>query len=121
MPTIEASVVGLKHHDFAKVGGGIEAGSALLLHRQPDNPHDGNAIAVSITVGGRTRQIGYIDRHSAKELAPLLDGGTPVRAIVKALPAGRAQSFAAAIEFQPTPRPTTKRHRPASDRINIWL
>ncbi len=44
----------------------------VVFRREPDNPHDRNAIAVCLTDGGR---IGYLSRFEAERLAPLLDGG----------------------------------------------
>ena len=43
------------------------------LVREPDNPHDPNAIKV--TIAGVVF-LGYVPREIAKELAPLMDQGT---------------------------------------------
>jgi hypothetical protein len=43
------------------------------LVREPDNPHDPNAIKVMIA---RVVFLGYVPREIAAELAPLMDGGT---------------------------------------------
>ena len=42
------------------------------LIREPDNPHDPNAIAVSL---GGVWHIGYVPGYLAVELAPLMDAG----------------------------------------------
>ena len=42
------------------------------LIREPDNPHDSNAIAVSL---GNAWHMGYIPSWMAKDLAPLMDAG----------------------------------------------
>ena len=42
------------------------------LIREPDNPHDSNAIAVSL---GGAWHMGYLPNKLAKELAPLMDAG----------------------------------------------
>jgi hypothetical protein len=43
-----------------------------ILIREPDNPHDPNAIAVSL---GGVWHMGFIPRDLAKDLAPLMDAG----------------------------------------------
>lgn len=53
-------------------------GEALILRRDPANPHDPNAIEV--LAGGQ--QIGWVPRELAVELAPEIDGGRPWSAIV---------------------------------------
>jgi hypothetical protein len=53
-------------------------GEALILRRDPANPHDPNAIEV--LAGGQ--QIGWVPRELAAELAPEIDGGRPWSAIV---------------------------------------
>ena len=59
----------------------INAGGKLMLEREPENRHDGNAIKV--LDGGE--RIGYLNRQDAAWLAPLMDGwlvelkATPLR------------------------------------------
>jgi hypothetical protein len=48
-----------------------DIGSYALI-REPDNPHDLNAIAVSL---GGVWHMGYLPKHIAKDLAPLMDEG----------------------------------------------
>lgn len=58
----------------------IEPGDDLNLYRQPDNSHDGNAIAI-----GKYEDeiIGYLSRDVAAEIAPLYDSGQLIEVIVK--------------------------------------
>ena len=51
--------------------GGPDTGFYALI-REPDNPHDSNAIAVSL---GGAWHMGYLPNKLAKELAPLMDAG----------------------------------------------
>jgi hypothetical protein len=44
---------------------------SFALVREPDNPHDPNAIRVEIA----GFYLGYVPRHIAKDLAPLIDRG----------------------------------------------
>jgi len=69
-----------QHHADALQNERVEPGSALQLRRDPDNPHDPNAIAVHPTDGGE--QVGWVPRELAAELAPELDAGKPWSAIV---------------------------------------
>lgn len=47
----------------------------MVLIREPDNPFDGNAIAVHCPALGEMGKIGHITRPLAGRLAPLLDAG----------------------------------------------
>ena len=58
---------------------GAAPGRALALRRDPDNPHDPNAIAVDVAGG---EQVGWVPREVAAVLAPELDAGRPWAAIV---------------------------------------
>lgn len=53
-------------------------GTAVSLVREPENPHDPNAIAVK--AGGET--IGYVAAKDAADLAPLLDESGGPQAII---------------------------------------
>lgn len=46
---------------------------AAVMVRDPDNPHDRNAIQVHVPAVGH--QIGHLPRNLAAELAPALDAG----------------------------------------------
>ena len=50
----------------------------LTLKREPDNPKDPNAIRVKY----ESRYLGYIPAREAVRLAPLLDEGIPLMAVV---------------------------------------
>jgi hypothetical protein len=61
----------------------------VVLKREPDNPHDPNAIAVFIEVprlfgflGRSLQQIGYIKASAAKGLAKRMDEGLVIQARV---------------------------------------
>lgn len=45
------------------------------LVRNPDNPHDSNAVEVHVPVLGEHAKIGHVPKHIAARLAPELDGG----------------------------------------------
>lgn len=57
------------------------------LVREPANPYDSNAIAVTLWAGnwlfgGKTAQIGHLKAPLAARLAPLMDAGVKMRAVV---------------------------------------
>ncbi len=57
----------------------LEVGDALELRREPDNEADSNAVAAVTEAGVR---VGYLYRPMAAKLAPLLDAGLAVSALV---------------------------------------
>jgi hypothetical protein len=68
-----------RHHGEAIASSdAVAPGSPLELHRDPDNEHDSNAIAVH--AGGK--QVGWVPRELAAELAPELDEGRAWSALV---------------------------------------
>jgi hypothetical protein len=68
------------HHADALASDGVAPGRSLELRRQPDNPHDPNAIAVHDAAVGE--QVGWVPRELAAELAPELDTGRSWAAVV---------------------------------------
>jgi single-stranded-DNA-specific exonuclease len=65
---------------------GLRAGAALDLRREPQNPHDANAIAVHY---GNLR-LGFFNKNLAAHLAPLIDAGARYSAHVASLTGGVA-------------------------------
>jgi hypothetical protein len=68
------------HHAEALASDAVAPGSPLELRRDPANAHDPNAIQVHPRGGGA--QVGWVPRELAEELAPRLDAGEPVAAVV---------------------------------------
>lgn len=67
MPSLIARLVGVNFYSKAlQIKSLIEAGHPLLLVREPDNPHDPNAIEVYI-------KLGHIDRKNAEFLSSIYD------------------------------------------------
>jgi hypothetical protein len=69
-----------QHHAEALASDEAEPGRLLELRRDPANEHDANAIAVHGRSGGR--QLGWVPREVAAELAPEIDGGREWSAVV---------------------------------------
>ncbi len=68
------------HHAQALASDAVAPGARLELRRDPDNPHDPNAIQVHPSDGGD--QVGWVPRELAAELAPELDAGRHLAAVV---------------------------------------
>jgi len=76
-----APLAGFRYHAAAEVWSELRVGDALGLEREPDNPHDANAIAVS----WRGRKLGYIPKRDNATLAWGLDRGAPLQARISRL------------------------------------
>jgi hypothetical protein len=74
--TLDSEVVGRRHYPCS-----IAAGEALRLCREPENPHDPNAIRVETLAGVKA---GYLPRTCACWLAEWLDGGVIDPAVIVA-------------------------------------
>jgi single-stranded-DNA-specific exonuclease len=67
--------------------GRCQPGEVIRLKREPDNPRDPMAVALS---SSRSVQIGYLGREDARWLAALIDAGRSMVAIVERVaPKGR--------------------------------
>jgi HIRAN domain len=108
-----AAVAGAgRHHAEALEAEDVGPGRPLELRRDPDNPHDPNAIAVHAPAGP---QVGWVPRELAEELAPELDAGRAASAVVlrEQRPSPRAPrrgltmliARSGAIRLHPTGRP----------------
>jgi hypothetical protein len=74
--TITADLRGIAYDRWPRLRA-LPTPSALQLRREPDNPHDTNAIAVLDRQG---RMLGYVAREIARSVAPLVDTGSTVTA-----------------------------------------
>jgi hypothetical protein len=61
----------------------LERGTPVALLREPENPADPLAVGVWLLEGGRPRwRLGYLDRTVASRIAPRLDAGAEVDAVL---------------------------------------
>lgn len=77
----ESPLAGYRYADAAQVWPLLRVGDALELSREPDNPHDANAVRVH----WRGRKLGYVPRRDNAALAWGLDRGEPLRARISRL------------------------------------
>ena len=80
-------VVGVTFENRQSLLAHLETGVELSLRRQPDNEFDSNAIAVTTLDG---TQLGFLNRHLACRLAPVMDEGIVYDAAVSAVTGGPA-------------------------------
>ena len=80
---VEIEIVGESHYQTAIAR--CRTGERVLLIRQPDNPYDKNAVAVTRTDGAI---LGYISRDEARGFAKLLDSGHKIYAEIHGIYGG---------------------------------
>ncbi len=90
-PRFHTKIAGVSFEGRQDIIAGLRADAALELRREPDNPHDHNAIAVHY---GNLR-LGFFNKKLAAHLAPLIDAGARYRAHVASLTGGPAAAFGA--------------------------
>ena len=78
-------LAGFRYHDAPQVFPELHTGDRLELVREPDNPHDPNAVRVE----WHGRRLGYVPRRENSALAWAMDRGEPVTARISILRAHR--------------------------------
>lgn len=78
-------VAGFQYYDGEKVWQSLKAGDLLDLSREPDNPHDNQAVEVL----WRGHKLGYVPRHENGTLTMLLKHDAPLRARISNLDEAR--------------------------------
>jgi len=101
---------------------------SLDLRREPDNEYDNNAIAVYTDTG---EQIGYLSSEVAEELAPLMDDGWEVKAVVKDITGDEGKISGVNIEIEkippsqvkikPVSKPTKQTSAPKQSKKNFFV
>ena len=77
----ESPLAGYRYASAAEIWPLLRAGDELELSREPDNPHDPNAVRVE----WRGRKLGYVPRRENAALAWGLDRGERLRARITRL------------------------------------
>jgi single-stranded-DNA-specific exonuclease len=83
-PHFHTKIVGVSFEGRQDIIAGLHAGAPVQLLRQPENPHDANAIAVHYG----DLQIGFFNKRLAAQIAPRMDGGARYSAHVASLTGG---------------------------------
>ncbi|MCC6535511.1 MAG: HIRAN domain-containing protein [Burkholderiales bacterium] len=79
-------LAGFRHYEAPNLWGEIRPGDPLALVREPENPHDRNAVRVE----WRSFKLGYVPRAQNEAVARQLDRGTPLTARVSKVQSARA-------------------------------
>lgn len=79
-------LAGFRYYDGKSLWEEIKVGDALTLVREPDNPHDGNAVRIE----WNGRKLGYVPRRENAHLARQMDHGAAVEGRVTELHKSRA-------------------------------
>jgi hypothetical protein len=87
-------LAGFRHYEAPNLWGEVQPGDVLTLVREPDNPHDRNAVRVE----WRSFKLGYVPRAQNEAVARQLDRGTPLAARVSRVQLSRAPNKR--IEFE---------------------
>lgn len=87
-------LAGFRHYEAPNLWSEIRPGDLLTLVREPDNPHDRNAVRVE----WRTFKLGYVPRAQNAAVARQLDQGARLMARVSKLQMVRAPNRR--IEFE---------------------
>mgnify|MGYP001765893389 CR=1 FL=1 len=90
-PLFDFAIAGGFYHGLQAAQATLRPGMAVDLRREPDNPHDADAIAVHLPDG---LMLGYVPRVANSAVARLLDAGRTVRGeIVRMLTAERDEDI----------------------------
>jgi hypothetical protein len=74
-------LAGYQYHAGPSLWQALKVGDPLTLVREPDNPHDANAVRVE----WHGRMLGYLPRAENKAVAAEMDRGTPLAARIARL------------------------------------
>lgn len=75
-------LAGFKYYEGRKLWPQLKTGDLLVLVREADNPHDGNAIGVE----WQGHKLGHVSRTDNAALARFMDHGQKLDARITALP-----------------------------------
>ena len=78
-------LAGFQYYSGKQLWEEMKVGDALMLAREPHNPHDANAVIVS----WNGQRLGYVPRRENSDVARQMDRGAPVKARIVRLTASR--------------------------------
>ena len=74
-------LAGFQYHEGERLWPQLHVGDPLVLAREPDNPHDANAVSVS----WHGHKLGYLPRRDNARVAAEMDRGSRLAARIEAL------------------------------------
>ncbi len=90
-------VAGVTFENRQEIVAGLQDGEKLNLVREPNNPHDCNAVRVE---NSSALQVGYLNARLAKHFAPLLDRGEHYLVCVSQVTGGQDKNYGVNIIIQ---------------------
>lgn len=81
----QSPLAGFQYYEGKDLWGMMRVGDVLRLTREPQNPHDANAVRVH----WRNEMLGYIPRRENSDVARQMDRGAPVKARIVQLKEAR--------------------------------
>jgi len=100
----ESPLAGFQYYEGKALWDMMRVGDPLRLVREPQNPHDANAVRIE----WRGEMLGYIPRRENADVARQMDLGAPVKARVVRLTEARNPwhrvRFEVYVELRPGPR-----------------
>jgi HIRAN domain-containing protein len=77
----DSPLAGFQYYDGKTLWEDMKPGESLTLRREPENPHDANAIRIE----WKGRVLGYVPRRANSDLARQMDHGAAVEARITEL------------------------------------
>lgn len=100
----QSPLAGFQYYEGKGLWNMMRVGDTLQLAREPQNPHDANAVRVL----WRNEMLGYIPRRENSDVARQMDRGAPVKARIVKLKESRNPwqriEFEVYVELQPGSR-----------------
>lgn len=81
----QSPLAGFQYYDGKGLWDRMRTGDALTLVREPQNPHDANAVRVE----WQGQPLGYVPRRENSDVARQMDRGAPVKARIVRLTEAR--------------------------------
>ncbi len=81
----QSPLAGFQYYDGKALWDTMRTGDTLTLIREPQNPHDANAVRVE----WRGQPLGYVPRRENSDVARQMDRGAPVKARIVQLKEAR--------------------------------
>lgn len=81
----QSPLAGFQYYDGKVLWEAMKVGDALALVREPQNPHDANAVRVD----WKGQPLGYVPRRDNRDVARQIDRGVPVQARIVQLKEAR--------------------------------
>lgn len=81
----QSPLAGFQYYEGKDIWAMMRVGDSLQLTREPQNPHDANAVRVL----WRNEMLGYIPRRENSDVARQMDRGAPVKARIVRLKEAR--------------------------------